>query len=84
MIACPLPDLILFMSSLTGAAFTLFVVNIPAIRASCSEKIRARSFRPGFLMAAAAAENRYPFGSVPLALFIDESSFHKRYPYSNT
>jgi hypothetical protein len=67
--ACPFPDRTFRMQSLTGAAFTVFVVKAPAIFASTSENMTAMSWRPGFLIAASAVEKRNPFGTTFLASF---------------
>jgi hypothetical protein len=58
------------MQSCTGAAFTALVVNVPAIGDSTSEKMSARSFLPGFFIAASVTEKKKPFG-----VFMDGNLF---------
>ena len=67
--ACPLPDFIFCMQILTGAALTAFVVKVPAIDDSTSEKISAKSFLPGFLIAASVMEKKKPPGVFSTGVF---------------
>src|SRR3990170_6303405 len=71
------PFLIYFWLNITGAAFTRFSVNTPAAQASTSEKIRARSFLPVFLMPQDIPEARIPLTAV-IPPFI---SFIRKYLY---
>ena len=67
MMARPLREPIFSIASFTGAAFTLLVVNTPAIVAGLSDTIRARSLSPDFLSPADMPANSNP-GTV-IAIF---------------
>ena len=71
----------------TGAALTLLVVNTPAAFAGLSATIRARSRRPGFLMAASTAAARNPgtrrfFIIFGIFSFLSNNGRSKQRPYS--
>ncbi len=60
MMALTFPSLRFSRHTITGAAFTLLVVKTPAAVASFSEKIRAMSNPPSFLIPAATADALKP------------------------
>jgi hypothetical protein len=75
--ACPFPDRTFCMQSLTGAALTVLVVNVPAIADSTSETMSARSFLPGFFIAASATEKKNPFGIlIEVSFFMEIEYMH--------
>jgi hypothetical protein len=53
----------------TGAAFTELVVKTAAAVAGTSEKMSARSLRPGFFIAASTEENVKPRSVIKIHLF---------------